>query len=119
VGDYNQQIVPEDMLRELDVLKSKHGVDKLLILYGHGDHGGGPMPEMVNRATALMHDSRFPKVRFSKAQDYFEAIKALPASASFPVVNDELYVKTHRGTFTTDSQVKRDNRRCEILLMNT
>jgi alpha-mannosidase len=108
----------DDMLRELDVLKSKHGVDKLLILYGHGDHGGGPMPEMVDRATALMHDSSFPKVRFSKAQDYFEAIKALPASASFPVVNDELYVKTHRGTFTTDSQVKRDNRRCEVLLMN-
>jgi alpha-mannosidase len=118
VGDYNQQIVPEDMLRELDVLKSKHGVDKLLILYGHGDHGGGPMPDMVNRATALMHDSSFSKVRFSKAQTYFETIKALPASASFPVVNDELYVKTHRGTFTTDSQVKRDNRRCEVLLMN-
>ena len=35
------------------------------------------------------------------------------------MVNDELYVKTHRGTFTTDSQVKRDNRRCEVLLMNT
>jgi alpha-mannosidase len=119
VGDYNQQIIRDDMLRELDVLKSKHGVDKLLILYGQGDHGGGPMPEMVNRATALMHDSSFPKVHFSKAQAYFEAIKALPASASFPVVNDELYVKTHRGTFTTDSQVKRDNRRCEVLLMNT
>jgi alpha-mannosidase len=118
VGDYNQEVMRDDMLRELDVLKSKQGVDKLLILYGHGDHGGGPMPEMVNRATALMHDSSFPKVRFSKAQDYFEAIKALPASAGFPVVNDELYVKTHRGTFTTDTQVKRDNRRCEVLLMN-
>ena len=34
------------------------------------------------------------------------------------MVDDELYVKTHRGTFTTDSQVKRDNRRCEVLLMN-
>ena len=118
VGDYSQEVMRDDMLRELDVLKSKHGVDKLMILFGHGDHGGGPMPEMVDRATALMHDSSFPKVRFSKAQDYFQAIKALPASASFPVVNDELYVKTHRGTFTTDSQVKRDNRRCEVTLMN-
>jgi alpha-mannosidase len=118
VGDYNQRVIREEMLQELEVLKSKHGVDKLLILYGQGDHGGGPMPEMVNRAIALMHDSSFPKVRFSKAQAYFEDIKALPASASFPVVNDELYVKTHRGTYTTDSQVKRDNRRCEVLLMN-
>jgi alpha-mannosidase len=118
VGDYNQEVIPDEMLQELAELKSKHGVDKLLILYGHGDHGGGPMPEMVDRAIALMHDSSFPKVRFSKAQAYFEDIKALPSSASFPVVNDELYVKTHRGTYTTDSQVKRDNRRCEVLLMN-
>ena len=119
VGDYNQRVLPDEMRRELEVLKSKHGVDKLLILYGQGDHGGGPMPEMVERAVSLMHDSTFPKVRFSKAQTYFETIKARPASATFPVVNDELYVKTHRGTFTTDSQVKRDNRRAEVLLMNT
>ena len=119
VGDYNQDVNPEVMFRELNTLKSLQGVDKLLILYGHGDHGGGPMPEMVDHATALMHDSNFPKVRFSKAQAYFEDIKALPQSARLPVVNDELYVKTHRGTFTTDSQVKRDNRRCEVLLMNT
>ncbi len=119
VGDYNQEVIPDEMLQELAELKAKHGVDKLLILFGQGDHGGGPMPEMVNRATELMHMPGFPKVRFSKAQAYFETIKALPASAGFPVVNDELYVKTHRGTFTTDSQVKRDNRRCEVLLMNT
>ena len=119
VGDYNQRVMPDEMRRELEVLKAKHGVDKLLILYGQGDHGGGPMPEMVERAVSLMHDSTFPKVRFSKAQTYFETIKALPASAGFPVVNDELYVKTHRGTFTTDSQVKRDNRRSEVLLLNT
>ena len=119
VGDYNQEVIPDEMLQELAVLKAKHGVDKLLILFGQGDHGGGPMPEMVNRATELMHMPGFPKVRFSKAESYFETIQALPASASFPVVNDELYVKTHRGTFTTDSQVKRDNRRCEVLLMNT
>ena len=119
VGDYNQEVIPDEMLQELAVLKAKHGVDKLLILYGHGDHGGGPMPEMVDRASELMHMPGFPKVRFSKAQTYFEDIKALPASAGFPVVNDELYVKTHRGTYTTDSQVKRDNRRCEVLLMNT
>lgn len=118
VGHYGELVIRDEMLRELDTLKAKHGVDKLMILYGHGDHGGGPMPDMVDRATSLMHDGSFPKVRFSKAQAYFETIKALPSSASFPVVNDELYVKTHRGTFTTDAQVKRDNRRCEVLLMN-
>ena len=118
VGGYSQPVKPEQMLEYLKTLEAKHNVDKLLVLYGKGDHGGGPMPEMMDRAVTLMHDPNFPTVRFTKALDYFHEIQALPQSKKFPVVDDELYVKTHRGTFTTDSQVKRDNRRCEVLLMN-
>ncbi|MDR3675342.1 MAG: glycoside hydrolase family 38 C-terminal domain-containing protein, partial [Acidobacteriota bacterium] len=118
VGDYSQPVKPEQMLDYLKTLEATHDVDKLLILYGKGDHGGGPMPDMMNRAVTLMHDPNFPTVRFTKALDYFHEIEELPQSKKFPVVDDELYVKTHRGTFTTDSQVKRDNRRCEELLMN-
>ena len=76
------------------------------------------MPDMMDRAVELMHDPNFPTVRFSKALDYFHEIQALPQAKELPTVDDELYVKTHRGTFTTDSQVKRDNRLCEVLLMN-
>ena len=118
LGDYSQPVKPEQMLDYLKTLEATHDVDKLLILYGKGDHGGGPMPDMMNRAVTLMHDPNFPTVRFTKALDYFHEIEELPQSKKFPVVDDELYVKTHRGTFTTDSQVKRDNRRCEVLLMN-
>jgi alpha-mannosidase len=118
VGGYSQQVKPEEMLGYLKTLEDSAHVDKLLILYGKGDHGGGPMPEMMDRAVTLMHDPNFPTVRFTKALDYFHEIQALPESKEFPTVDDELYVKTHRGTFTTDSQVKRDNRRSEVLLMN-
>ena len=118
VGGYSQVVQPEQLLEGLKTLETTHNVDKLLVLYGEGDHGGGPMPNMMNRAETLMHDPNFPTVRFQKALDYFHEIQALPQSKDFPVVDDELYVKTHRGTYTTDSQVKRDNRRCEVLLMN-
>ncbi len=118
VGDYSQPVKPDQMLDYLKTLEDSAHVDKLLILYGHGDHGGGPMPDMMDRAVTLMGDPNFPAVRFSKALDYFHEIQALPQSKEFPTVDDELYVKTHRGTFTTDSQVKRDNRRSEVLLMN-
>ena len=118
VGGYSQAVKPEQMLEYLKTLEEKHNVNKLLILYGKGDHGGGPMPDMMDRAVELMHDPNFPTVRFSKALDYFHEVQALPQSKELPTVDDELYVKTHRGTFTTDSQVKRDNRRCEVLLMN-
>ncbi|MGO9273498.1 MAG: alpha-mannosidase [Terriglobia bacterium] len=118
VGSYADEVKPEEMLENLKTLEAKHNLDKLLILYGEGDHGGGPMPEMMDRAVKLMHDPIYPTVRFTKALDYFRQIQALPQSKDLPVMDDELYVKTHRGTFTTDSQVKRDNRLCEVLLMN-
>ena len=118
VGSYNGNVQPEQMLEGLKTLEATHHVDKLLVLYGQGDHGGGPMPDMMDRAVKLMHDPDYPTVRFIKGVDYFKEIQALPQSKDFPVVDDELYVKTHRGTFTTDSQVKRDNRQCEVLLMN-
>jgi alpha-mannosidase len=118
VGSYADDVKPEEMLEGLKTLEAKHHVDKLLILYGEGDHGGGPMPEMMDRAVKLMHDPNYPTVRFTKALDYFHEIQALPQSKDLPVMDDELYVKTHRGTFTTDSQVKRDNRLSEVLLMN-
>ena len=87
-------------------------------LYGKGDHGGGPMADMMDRAVTMMHDPDYPTVRFRKGVDYFREVEAMPQAKDLPVVDDELYVKTHRGTFTTDSQVKRDNRRSEVLLMN-
>lgn len=118
VGDYSQPVEPEQMLQYLNTLEREQHIDKLLILYGKGDHGGGPMPEMMNRAADLMHDPSFPTVRFSTALAYFHEIQALPRAKTLPTVDDELYVKTHRGTYTTDSQVKRDNRRSEVLLMN-
>ncbi len=118
VGSYSQPVNPEQMLEALKTVDKLHNVDKLLVLYGEGDHGGGPMPAMMDRAVTLMHDPAYPTVRFSKALDYFHEVQALPQSKDLPTVEDELYVKTHRGTFTTDSQVKRDNRRCEVLLTN-
>jgi alpha-mannosidase len=118
IGSYSQAVRPEEMEKELKTLESTQNMDKLLVLYGEGDHGGGPMPAMMDRAVTLMHDPNYPTVRFSKALDYFHELETLPQTKSLPTVEDELYVKTHRGTFTTDSQVKRDNRLCEVLLMN-
>ena len=118
VGPYNGNVQPAQLLEALQTVESMHHIDKVLSLYGQGDHGGGPMADMMDRAVALMHDPNYPTVRFTKGVDYFREVQALPQAKDLPVVDDELYVKTHRGTFTTDSQVKRDNRRSEVLLMN-
>ncbi|MDZ7373380.1 MAG: glycosyl hydrolase-related protein [candidate division KSB1 bacterium] len=118
VGGYGERITAKDILEDLDTLRQKHGIEDLLVVYGRGDHGGGPLPDMLERAHELASRKNFPKIIFAKAVQYFDHLKGLAREHSFPVVKDELYVKTHRGTLTTDSQVKRDNRRCEELLTN-
>ena len=117
-GAYSERVEPEMLLENMKQLNKEHGMDKLMVVFGKGDHGGGPLPDMLERANHLANDDKFPPVNFSKAIEYFEMIKDDTQSADIPIFNDELYLKTHRGTLTTDSQVKRDNRLCEILLAN-
>ena len=57
-----------------------HHIDKVLSLYGKGDHGGGPMADMMDRAVTMMHDPDYPTVKFSKGVDYFQEVEAMPAS---------------------------------------
>lgn len=115
---YNERVLPGDLVRYLKNLKKDTGLDKLLVVFGEGDHGGGPMPDMLRRADRLAKSSEFPEIKYVKATDYFSEIMPLPETKKLPVYNEELYLKTHRGTLTTDSQVKRDNRLCETLLLN-
>ena len=117
-GVYNDRVLPGEMATHLNRLKKDTGLDKLLLVFGEGDHGGGPMPDMLGRADHLAKAKDFPEIKYRKATDYFAEISTLPETKKLPVYNDELYLKTHRGTLTTDSQVKRDNRLCETLLLN-
>ncbi len=118
VGGYGGGIDGNRILSQLKVLKNKHDINMLLYLFGRGDHGGGPTEDMIQSALKLSREKGFPKIVWRKAIDYFNLIEKIGCEKSFPIVNDELYVKTHRGTFTTEAFIKKNNRLCEILLLN-
>jgi len=117
VGGYSESIEPERLLKQLEELKKKHGISKLLVLFGKGDHGGGPTEEMIERALKLMRKQDFPLIFFSTTKEWFNQIRQLAERIRIPVIRDELYVKTHRGTYTTEAKVKLNNRKCESLLL--
>lgn len=82
-----------------------------LLLFGHGDGGGGPtrgMLESLRRATDLQG---LPRTRIAPPRAFFDALEAEPAPR--PVVVGELYFEYHRGTYTSQAFVKRGNRRGE------
>ncbi len=112
---YNQNINPRHLILELQALQQKHGVNYLLVLFGHGDHGGGPNRDMIERALSLKKQEKFPEISFGKAIDYFKEIEEKYGDI-LPLYRGELYLKTHRGTFTTEARIKNFLRRTEVKL---
>jgi alpha-mannosidase len=55
-----------------------------------------------------------PATRQGLEGDYFD--QAAAASPDLPLWNGELYLETHRGTYTTHGEIKKANRLSELLL---
>ncbi|MDW8108100.1 MAG: glycoside hydrolase family 38 C-terminal domain-containing protein [Candidatus Kryptonium sp.] len=103
-----------DWLRQFE---ANTGFRELLILFGVGDHGGGPTEEMLKRIEELKKLYIFPEIKFSTVSDYFKTLQ-IKDLKNLPVWRDELYLEYHQGTYTTHSDVKKYNRKLETALSN-
>jgi alpha-mannosidase len=90
--------------------RSRHS----LLVFGHGDGGGGPTPEMLETLRRTTDLQGVPRTRLVTAEEFFDALEQ--DAPDLPVVVGELYLEFHRGTYTTQAAVKRANRRCEAAL---
>lgn len=115
-GGYNEEVIGDVMLAQLEKIKNTHGVKGVAVIYGIGDHGGGPTKQMLDRAFALRKIPTFPKVTFIKAHDFFAKMHDFAKDNPLPTVKDELYLQYHRGTYTTQAKTKWNNRKSECLL---
>ncbi|MCW2914621.1 MAG: alpha-mannosidase [Actinomycetia bacterium] len=85
-----------------------------LLPFGHGDGGGGPTREMLERARRLRDLEGSPRVVIEAPDAFFAAARAEYPEA--PVWSGELYLELHRATFTSQARTKAGNRRSEHLL---
>ncbi len=102
-----------DWLRQYE---ANTGFTKLMVLFGVGDHGGGPTPEMLQRIEKLSQLYIYPRVEYGTSTGYLNWVRSHDLKA-LPVWRDELYLEYHRGTFTTQAAVKKYNRELETLLI--
>jgi alpha-mannosidase len=114
-GGYVGTLQPEGLVSNLLRFEANTGLNEVLVLFGLGDHGGGPNREMLQRMEMLNRQPVFPKLVFSTAQKYLGRLMESDLS-NLPVWKDELYLETHRGTYTTQALAKKYNRRCEAFL---
>lgn len=116
--DYVNQITnPYRLTDWMRQFEANTGFTNMMVLFGVGDHGGGPSLEMMKRIDHLKTLDIYPKVEFGTAGSYINWLKGRDLS-SLPVWDSELYLEYHRGTLTTQSDTKKANRKSEVLLTN-
>ena len=97
------------------------GYHKQMLLYGVGDHGGGPTRQMLDAAVRWQKSPKaaFPNFKFSTSQEFFDDVDNNLSKLDIPVWKSELYLQYHRGVYTTQADSKKRMRTSERLMLNT
>ncbi|WP_425568712.1 alpha-mannosidase, partial [Nonomuraea antimicrobica] len=114
IDTYNAELTGRELAHAERTFADKGAAGRSLAPFGHGDGGGGPTREMLEKARRLRDLEGSPKVRITRPSEFFAQARA--EYPRRPVWRGELYLETHRGTFTSQSRTKRGNRRAEHLL---
>jgi len=93
-----------------------------LLVFGKGDGGGGPLPEMLEKLRRCRGVSntvgQLPTVHMGSSVDEFydKVLEKTEEGKKLVSWVGELYFEFHRGTYTTQALVKKFMRRSEIRL---
>ena len=91
-------------------------VDVSCGMFGYGDGGGGCTYKQVETGKRIEKLPGMPKTTNGKVADFFKAIDG--DFDKLPVYDGELYYENHRGTFTSQAFIKKNNRRGEFMMRN-
>ncbi len=111
---YNGTFAGKELAHAVSNYSEKGGGTRSLLPFGHGDGGGGPTREMLERARRLRDLEGSPRVVIESPDAFFDAARDEYPNA--PVWSGELYLELHRATFTSQARTKSGNRRSEHLL---
>jgi alpha-mannosidase len=111
---YNCRVEPGNANSLLEAARQS-GLRFDLIVYGVGDHGGGPTRRDLLAGADMATWPVFPEIRFSTTREYFERLEK--EGAGLPVVRTELNTE-FTGCYTTQTLIKRANRYAENRLVD-
>jgi alpha-mannosidase len=114
VDSYNSELSGRDLAHAERNYRDHGRGTTSLVPFGYGDGGGGPTREMLAAARRTADLEGSPRVQLGSAASFFARAEA--EYESLPVWVGEMYLELHRGTYTSQANTKRGNRRCEHLL---
>jgi len=98
----------------LEAARKNTDMKDFMLLYGAGDHGGGPRDADVAAIRKFQDDPNEPRLVFDVPEAYLKSV-AEKGGAAFPVVKRELNF-TFPACWTTQAATKKNNRQLESLL---
>lgn len=119
---YVKKLDPDVVLNSWKLHKDKRYSDIHTMTFGFGDGGGGPTAKMIEHYRRMKDGlPGFPKLVMQKAKttilesekNFRENCEALKFT---PKWIGELYFERHRGTYTTQANNKKNNRKSELAL---
>ncbi|MCT9106866.1 glycosyl hydrolase-related protein [Streptomyces mirabilis] len=111
VDTYNVEFSGKEMAHAVRNYQDKGRGTTSLAPFGHGDGGGGPTRQMMERARRLANLEGSAKVRVEHPDAFFAtAREEIPQDQ---VWSGELYLELHRATYTSQARTKQGNRRSE------
>lgn len=110
-GTLNHRRVTVPVIRDAD----QSGVKDMLVLYGAGDHGGGPNPDDAAAIAKMNASPDDVRVKPTNVSDYIDLL--LSGNKDFPAYSKELN-PVFPGCYTTQVEMKRHNRQSEQLLLD-
>lgn len=113
----NANFIPKHLHDYWSSFKQKSAHAEQMLLYGHGDGGGGVTREMIEYISRSNELPGLPKASFSTATAFFEGIER--AKPELPVWSGDMYLEFHRGTYTSQAKTKWNNRKAEVLYRET
>ena len=112
---YNSGVNPDNATGIFE-MEQRYGMKTGLIVYGVGNHGGGPTRRDLERFMEMQEWPVFPSMRFGTLHEFFELAENV--RERLPVIDHELNA-IFSGCYTTQSRIKLANRRAEAALLDS
>ncbi len=115
---YEGKINPSQIMGAWRRYQQKNINDDVLVAYGYGDGGGGPVKDDLEYSARLQKGiPGFPKVKMGTVGSYLDGLeKKVAGNPKLPRWVGELYLEYHRGTYTSMAKNKYYNRKSEFLM---
>lgn len=112
--DYSSKTDAESLIKKWKDRRQKDQIRRMLVAIGYGDGGGGATRDHIEHVRLLGNCEGVPAISFDHPNHVFRLLKQ--ESNQIPEYAGELYFQAHRGTYTSQAAIKRNNRHCELAL---